>query len=81
MRIFLGFIGLALSLLLIIYRTQVKRFIGSFEWAEARLGPGGTYTVLLLAGVLGGLFSLTYMTNSFGLFLDFIGIDFFSSVN
>ena len=80
MRIFLGLLGIALSLLLIIYRIDVKRFTGNFQWAEEKLGQGGTYTVLLMAGIFGILFSITYMANGFAIFLDFIGIDFFSSV-
>ena len=80
MRIFVGIVGCALSLLLIIYRERIRAFMGTFAWAERRLGPGGTYTVLLLAGVFGFIFSLVYMTDSFGLFFGGIGVDFFKAV-
>ena len=80
MRILLGLIGVVLSLLLIIYRTQVRGFIGQISWAENRFGPGGTYTALLLLGLFGFIFSLMYMTNSFDFILSGIGFDFFSSV-
>lgn len=67
MRIVFGLIGLILSFLLLIYRAPIKHFFGEFRWAEERLGPGGTYTVLVVVALLGFIFSLMYMTNSFDL--------------
>lgn len=64
MRIFLGLIGVILSLLLIIYRVPVKHFIGNIAWAEAHLGSGGTFTLLLLFGVFGFFASLMIMTGT-----------------
>ena len=80
MHIIWGFIGIVLSFLLLIYRTSVKHFLGEFRWAEEKLGPGGTYTVLVLAAVLGFIFSLLYMTNSFDLLFGEDKTDFFQSV-
>ena len=68
MRIFIGIIGVVLSLLLIIYRVPIKHFIGNIGLAERYLGPGGTFTALVLIGILGFFFSLMYMTDT----LDFI---------
>jgi len=80
MRIILGLIGLVLSILLIVYRTPIKHFIGNIGWAERRLGPGGTYTVLLLFALFVFIFSLMYMTDSFSLIFGNTGVDFFESV-
>lgn len=79
MRIVLGLIGAVLSILLIVYRFRVREFIGQIAWAEQKIGPGGTYAVLVLAGILGFLFSLTYMTDSFGVILGGAGERFFGS--
>ena len=80
MRIFLGLLGCTLSILLIVYRGPIKHFIGQIEWAERRLGPGGTYTILLLAALFGFIFSLMYMTNSFDVLFGGSRFDFFKSV-
>jgi len=80
MRIFLGLIGCVLSILLMIYRGPVVGFMGHIDWAERKFGAGGTYTLLVLAGVFGFIFSLMYMTNSFDLIFGNMGMDFFKSV-
>lgn len=80
MRILFGFMGIILSFLLLIYRTSVKHFLGEFRWAEEKLGPGGTYTVLVLAAIFGFVFSLMYMTSSFDLIFGETQVDFFQSV-
>jgi hypothetical protein len=68
MQIIGGLIGAILSILLIIYRVPVKHFIGNIAWAEAHLGPGGTFTLLLLVGIFGFFLSLMVMTGT----LDFL---------
>jgi hypothetical protein len=80
MRIILGLLGCALSILLIVYRFRVRGFMGQVKWAENKLGPGGTYTLLILVAISGFIFSLMYMTNSFDFILSGIGFDLFSSV-
>jgi hypothetical protein len=80
MRIILGLIGCVLSILLIVYRYRVVGFMGHIGWAEKKLGAGGTYTLFVLIGILGFIFSLMYMTNSFDLVFGDIGINFFKSV-
>ncbi|MBN2087234.1 hypothetical protein JW758_02705 [Candidatus Peregrinibacteria bacterium] len=80
MRIVLGLLGCVLSLLLIIYRVPIRGFIGQIDWAERKLGPGGTYSMLVIIGFIGFVFSLVYMTDSFGLlFGGDSGVDFFDS--
>jgi hypothetical protein len=81
MRIVLGLIGCVLSIALIVYRFPIKRFIGDIAFAEKYLGPGGTYGLLVIAGIVGFFFSLMYMTNSFDVIFGGIGINFFESVN
>jgi hypothetical protein len=77
MNIVIGIIGVILSILLIIYRAPVKHFIGNIDWAEQKLGPGGTYTLLLLLGVVGFFVSLTIMTGTLDVFLGSVGKQFF----
>lgn len=69
MQIVGGIIGIILSLLLIIYRVPVKHFIGDIAWAEAHLGPGGTFTLLLLFGLFGFVASLMVMTGTLDMIL------------
>ncbi|MBU0577274.1 hypothetical protein KJ742_02775 [Patescibacteria group bacterium] len=80
MRIVLGLIGAVLSIALIVYRERVVRFTGMIQWAESHLGGGGTYTLMVLIGVLLFFLSLMYMTNSFDLIFGGIGPDFFKAV-
>ncbi len=69
MQIVGGIIGIILSMLLIIYRVPVKHFIGDIAWAEAHLGAGGTFTLLLLVGLFGFIASLMIMTGTLDLIL------------
>lgn len=80
MRIILGLLGASLSIVLVVYRERVVRFIGFINWAEEHLGSGGTYTLMVLIALLMFIFSLMYMTNSFDLIFGGIGVDFFESV-
>ncbi len=75
MHIVFGFIGAVLSVLLVIYRVPVRRFIGPIAWAEEHLGSGGTYTVLLLVGIFAFFLSLMIMTDTLNLlFGGFFGL-------
>lgn len=78
-RILIGLIGAALSVLLIVYRVRVREFMGQMAWAEQKIGPGGTYTVLVIVGIVGFFLSLAYMTNSFGFILGGAGERLFDS--
>jgi len=80
MRIFLGLIGCVLAILLIVYRDKVIHFMGPVAWAERHLGGGGTYTLFVLIGILGFIFSLLYMTNSVDLIVGGAGVECFESV-
>lgn len=69
MQIIGGIIGVILSLLLIIYRERVNRFMGNIDWAESHLGPGGTFTLLLIIGFVGFFLSLMIMTGTLDVIL------------
>lgn len=79
MQIIGGLIGVILSILLIIYRVPVKHFLGDIDWAEQYLGPGGTYTALLLAGIFGFFISLMVMTGTLDVILGGVSSKFFGS--
>lgn len=79
MRIILGLIGCVLSVAIIVYRVPVKHFIGNIDWAEQKLGSGGTYTVVLFFAFIIFMSSLMYMTNSFDLIFGEIGSKLFGS--
>ena len=64
MNIVFGLIGMILSLLILIYRVQIRGFMGQVSWAEHYFGPGGTYTALLLVGIGGFFVSLIIMTGT-----------------
>lgn len=69
MHIFFGLTGIVCSFLILIYRVPIKRFIGPIEWAERRLGPGGTYTALLLVAIVMFFVSIMIMTNTLDILL------------
>jgi FtsH-binding integral membrane protein len=73
MHILIGLIGVILSFLILIYREQIRGFMGTFGWAERYFGAGGTYTALMIAGVAVFFISLIIMTNT----LDFLVGGFF----
>jgi len=79
MRFFLGLIGVILSILLVAYRVPVRNFVGQIKWAEDRFGSGGTYTLMVLVGIFGFFFSLTYMVGGFDVIFGDSGLDFFKS--
>lgn len=60
MRYLVFFIGFPLGLLIVVYRERVKRFTGDFQFAEQWFGPGGTYTAILIFGLVVSLGSLMY---------------------
>jgi hypothetical protein len=61
MRLLIGLIGIPLGFYIVIKREQLKDFTGDIEFAEKRLGSGGTYTFFVLLGVLVAAGSMMYM--------------------
>lgn len=64
MRIFTGILVSILGFLLIVYRERVKGQVGTIGFAESYLGPGGTYTFLLILGVLTFIGGLMWATGT-----------------
>ncbi len=46
------------------YRERIQSFTGNFAWAEQKLGPGGTFTIILLIGLLMSIGSILYITGT-----------------
>lgn len=63
-RILVGLIGIPLGFLVLLYRDKVKDFVGNISWAEKYLGTGGTWTALILIGVLTIVLSFMFMIGS-----------------
>lgn len=80
MHIVMGFIGAVLSVLILIYRVKIREFIGQIGFAERALGPGGTYTFLVLLGVALFFVSLMIMTGTLNVLFGGVSTDFFRSV-
>ncbi len=55
-----GLLGMIVGFLIIIFRPRIKDFTGDIGFAERYLGPGGTWTFLLMLGVLIFIFSLMW---------------------
>lgn len=60
-----GILGMGLGILILVFRPKIKDFTGDIGFAERYLGPGGTWTFLILVGVLVFIFSLMWATGSF----------------
>jgi hypothetical protein len=74
MRYFVGIIGFPLGLVIVIYRERIKRFTGDFGFAESWFGPGGTYTVILILGLVVSIGSLMYAFGTLqAIFLKILG--------
>ena len=50
-RFFIFALGLIIGLLLLKYMDKIVYTLGKNEWAEQKLGTGGTYTVWKLIGI------------------------------
>lgn len=60
MRFLVGIIGFPLGIAIVVYREKVKRFTGDAAFAERWFGPGGTYTAILILGLIVSFGSLMY---------------------
>ncbi len=68
MRFLVGLIGIPFGFLIVVYREKVKRFTGDIGWAEKHIGPGGSYTAILLFGLMVAVGSFLYMLGTLQLF-------------
>ncbi|PJC36896.1 hypothetical protein CO046_02920 [Candidatus Peregrinibacteria bacterium CG_4_9_14_0_2_um_filter_53_11] len=60
MRYLLGLVGFTLGLVIVVKREPIKRAIGDIAAFEKYFGPGGTYTGLLLMGLLLSFLSIMF---------------------
>lgn len=58
-------IGFPIALLMILYRYQIIRFTGKFEWAETKLGSGGSYTLVIIFAMVIWIGCMMYALGSF----------------
>jgi hypothetical protein len=65
----LGLIGIVAGLLIIKYREKLQTWTGNISFAEKYIGPGGTFTLLLLIGSATVILSILFMT---GILQDFV---------
>ncbi len=59
-------IGAVAMIVAIKYRKQIVDFTGKIDWLEQKLGPGGTYTGVIIMGMVVWLGSLMYALGTFG---------------
>ncbi len=52
------------GILLLVYREKVKEFTGNIDFAEEKLGVGGTWTFYALLGLGLFMFGLTWLTGT-----------------
>ena len=64
-RILIGLIGVPLGFIIMIYRAKIKEVTGPVEFAESKLGPGGTYTLYTLIGLGVSIISVMYAFGTF----------------
>lgn len=62
-RILLGLVIAAVGVMLVWKTVKFQEFTGEIEWAESKLGPGGTNTFLKLFGLLVVVIGVFTMTN------------------
>ncbi len=75
-RVIVFLLGLPLGILIMIYRNQLKEITGDIDWAERNLGSGGTYTLIIIIGIVVSVLSVMYgfgtlqamFRGSFGMF-------------
>lgn len=65
-RLLMFFISFALGLIIIRYNKYVVDMAGKSQWAEEKLGSGGTYTAWKLFGIGIMLFGFLWAIGTFG---------------
>ena len=72
-KVFVFLLGLPLGLLVMIYRYKIVQFTGKLDWAEEKLGAGGTYTLVIIISFVIWIGSLMYSLGTLdGIFLSLI---------
>lgn len=81
MRYLVGLIGFPLGLVIVVYRERVKRFTGDMALFEKWFGSGGTYTGILIFGLIVSLGSLMYAFGTLQLLIAKILSPFFPELS
>lgn len=64
-KIMVFLLGFPIALLMIIYRYKIINFTGKIEWAESKLGAGGTYTLVVVLALVIWIGCMMYALGSF----------------
>jgi len=64
MHIVQGILGMIVGFLILIFRVRIKDFVGDIGFAERYLGPGGTWTFLIIVGIGTFIISLMWATGT-----------------
>jgi cell division protein FtsX len=59
-KVLIFLLGLPLGMVLMIFRYKIVQFTGKLEWAEQKLGAGGTYTLMIIMGFVVWIGCLMY---------------------
>jgi hypothetical protein len=73
MKLLIFLFGLPIGILIIVYRQKIVAFTGKLEWAEDKLGAGGTYTLMVILGIVVWIGSMMYALGSFDMVFGFLG--------
>lgn len=76
MRFLVGLIGIPLGFAIVVYRERVKRFTGDIAWAEKHFGEGGSYTAILIFGLVIAIGSFLYMMGTLQILFEKIFLRF-----
>ena len=75
LRIFVGLIVMVVGVLIVWKPTAIYEFTGPIEFAEEKLGTGGTYSFLKIIGVIITFIGIAIVTNIISdILADFAGI-------
>lgn len=61
-KILIFLVSTGIAILILKYTEPIVRMVGKMDWAERRLGMGGTYTAWKLIAILLIVGSLVYLT-------------------
>jgi cell division protein FtsX len=71
-KVLVFIIGFPIALVMIIYRQKIVAFTGKLEWAEQKLGIGGTYTLVVILALIVWIGCMMYALGSFDQLFGFL---------
>jgi hypothetical protein len=72
MKLLVFLLGFPIALLIMIYRQKIVGFIGKWQWFEDKLGPGGTYTAVIIFAIFIWVGCMMYALGSFDQLFGFL---------